>query len=185
MDLKNRLLEKKFTILKKWFDVIVETYPSETANFLKNQKNRFTNPVGYTIYEGIEHIFEELLNGIDSDRISPFLENIIRIRAIENLTPSQAIAFLFFLKKVIREELKGGPLLNQVQDHSGQGKELSEELLALDSQIDKLALLSFDIYMKCREKIYELKANEVKNMTYRLLKRANLVSVPQEEKDKK
>jgi len=34
----------------------------------------------------------------------------------------------------------------------------------------------FDIYMMCREKIYELKANEVRNRTYRAFKRANLIT---------
>jgi hypothetical protein len=29
--------------------------------------------------------------------------------------------------------------------------------------------------MKCREKIYELKANESKNMTFRLLQQARLI----------
>jgi hypothetical protein len=48
-------------------------------------------------------------------------------------------------------------------------------LLLFESKIDDLALLSFDIYMKCREKIYELKSNEVRNMTFRLLQRANLI----------
>ncbi|MEW6409109.1 MAG: RsbRD N-terminal domain-containing protein [Nitrospirota bacterium] len=163
MELKNLLLEKKSSILRKWFDMIVETYPPETAIFLKNQKNRFANPVGYTISQGIEHIFEELLNEVDSDRVSPFLDNIIRIRAVQDFNPSQAIAFIFLLKKVIREEMESDPEFN-----SGREKGLAEELLALESKIDDLALLSFDIYMKCREKIYELRANEVKNMTFRL-----------------
>jgi len=38
-----------------------------------------------------------------------------------------------------------------------------------------MALISFDIYMKCREKIYELKTDELRRMTYRLLQKANLV----------
>ena len=30
--------------------------------------------------------------------------------------------------------------------------------------------MAFDIYMACREKIYELKANEMRNWTYRAVK---------------
>jgi hypothetical protein len=52
---------------------------------------------------------------------------------------------------------------------------MSEQLSAFDSTIDDLALYAFDIYMKCREKIYELKANEAKNATFRLLQRAKLM----------
>ncbi len=163
--LKNLLGEKKPTILKRWFDLILEAYPPDTSNFLKNQKNQFTNPVGYTIAQGIEGLLDELLNGMDSEKVSTFLDNIIRIRAVQDFTPSQAISFIFLLKKVIREELK-----NEIREDG-----IAQELLELDSKIDELAFLSFDIFMVCREKIYELKANEVRNMTFRLLQRANLI----------
>lgn len=171
MDIKALLLEKKPRILKKWFDLILETYPPDTTSFLKRQKNRFDNPVGYTISEGIEGLFEEFLQGTDSDRVSPFLDNIIRIKAIQDFTPSQAISFIFLLKKVIREELA-----NEIREH-----QMFEELLTLESKIDELTNISFDIYMKCREKIYDLKANELRNMTFRLLERANLITEIQEQ----
>jgi len=157
------LIEKKPEILKKWFDLILETYPPETARFLQSQKNRFANPVGHTISEGIESIFEEFLQGMNSDKISPFLDNIIRIRAIQNFPPSQALSFIFLLKKVIREELA-----DDIREHR-----MFEELLTLESRIDVLSGISFDIYMKCREKLYELKANELKSLTYKILQRPN------------
>jgi hypothetical protein len=176
MRLKNLLLEKKSTILERWFDVILETYPAETSRFLKTQKERFANPVGHAILEGIEGVFDETLNGINPERVSPFLDNIIRIRAVQDFTPSQAISFIFLLKSVIREELKNDPEFN-----SGRENGIAQELLELDSKIDELAFLSFDIYMKCREKIYELRVNELKNMTFRLLQRAKLISNSEEE----
>ncbi len=179
MKLKDLLLEKKSAILGRWFDTILETYPADTSRFLKSQKNRFANPVGSTILEGIEGIFNEILQqDVDSDRISTFLDNIIRIRAVQNFDPSRALAFIFILKKVIREELDNVPELN-----SGQENKISEELLEFESQIDGLALIAFDIYMKCREKIYEIKANEVKRRTFRLLQLANLITENQGEKD--
>jgi hypothetical protein len=165
--LESLLLQKKSAIVKKWFNAILETYPAETAKFLSSQKNQFANPVGSTVSHEIENIFQELLQaqGIDREKVSPFLDKIIRIRAIQEFSPSQAVAFVFFLKKVIREVLAFDIQKNQ----------LSEELLALEARIDDLALLSFDIYMKCREKLYELKANDVINGTYLLLKRARLI----------
>jgi hypothetical protein len=158
------LLEKKSEILKQWFDLILETYPADTAHFLKRQKNRFDNPVGSTISEGIEGLFEELLQLIESDRVSLFLENIIRIRAIQDFTPSQALGFIFLLKKVIREELA-----NEIREH-----QMFEELLTLESKIDDLANISFDIYVKYREKIYKMRAHELRNRTSRILKRTKM-----------
>lgn len=165
MKLKNLLLENRTAILEKWLDAILETYPADTANFLKNQKNRFTNPVGHTILEGIEGIFENLLNGMDRKEVSSFLDNIIKIRAIQDFTPSQAITFIFFLKKVIREKFQTEMF----------EKDIAEDLFNLESKIDEIALLSFDIYMKCRERLYEIRAKELQNRTFRLLQRANLI----------
>ncbi len=76
---------------------------------------------------------------------------------------------MFDLKKMIRDEMKTAKA------------NADDEILELESRIDALALIAFDIYMKCREKIYELKANEVKNMTFRLLQRANLMGEVQGE----
>jgi len=165
MGLKDLLLEKRGTILERWFDVILETYPADTADFLKRQKNPFTNPVGRTIFEGIEGIFENLLDGMAHKAVTPFLDNIIRVRAVQDFTPSEATTFIFLLKRIIREELRIDPLENHI----------TEELFELDSKIDNLALLSFDIYMKCRERLYENRVMELQNRTFRLLQRANLI----------
>ncbi|MDH3258858.1 MAG: RsbRD N-terminal domain-containing protein [Deltaproteobacteria bacterium] len=163
MKINHLLRENRQKIVKTWFDLILETYPAQTATFLKTQNNPFHNPVGHTIFEGIEGLFEELLQGRGPDRAAVCLDNIIRIRALQELTPSRAISFIFLLKKVIRETLA----------HDIRKHHLFEELMTLESSIDDLAALSFDIFMKCREKLYELKAKEARNLTIRLLQREN------------
>jgi hypothetical protein len=166
MSLKDILLGKKDVILASWFDRILDTYPAETAKFLKNQKDRFANPVGHTIHEGIEGIFQELLQGGEIEKASGFLDAIIRVRAIQEFTAAQAVAFIFFLKSIIRDGIRDIP-------HTA---ELAEELTILESRMDSLVLIAFDIFMQCREKLYDIKANEMRNMTYRLLQQANLVT---------
>ena len=171
MDIKDLLTDKRSDIVRGWFDLILETYPQETAIFLKDQKDRFANPVGQTILSGIENLFDEIVNSPDPEKVNEYLDNIIRIRAVQDFSPSDAIGFLFLLKNVIRDEL-----LTDIRRH-----DLFEELLITESGIDDLARTSFDIFMKCREKLYDLKANEVRNWTCRLLKRANMVKeVPAE-----
>ena len=164
--LKNILSEKKDDLLAAWFDRIIDTYPAETAKFLRNQKDRFANPVGQTIHEGIEGLFHELIHGGEIGRVTTFLDAIIRVRAIQEFTPSQAVSFIFFLKTVCREGTKDIPL----------SAELAGELATFESQIDSLALIAFDIFVQCREKLYDIKANEMRNMTYRLLKNANMIT---------
>ncbi|MBW2645870.1 MAG: RsbRD N-terminal domain-containing protein [Deltaproteobacteria bacterium] len=165
MKLEDLLLQKKTSILERWFRVIVETYPPETAKFLKKQKDRFANPVGAAIFQGISGIFDQICQEINLDEASPFLDKIVRTRAIQDFSPSQAVAFIFLLKHVIREELE-----NEIREN-----QLTQELFIVESRIDDLALLSFNIYMKCREQIYEMRFNEVRNKTYSLLKKANLL----------
>lgn len=164
-NLKNILSEKRSAILNCWVDHILDTYPADTANFLRDKKNRFANPVGHSISEGTAGIFDDLLQGIGQDKVSPFLDNIIRIRAIQEFTPSQAISFVFFLKKIIRNELA-----KEIAENG-----LFDELTLLEYRIDSLGFLAFDIFMRCREKLYDIKANEARHMTFRLLQKANLI----------
>jgi len=175
MELDSLLLEKRSTILERWLDLILESYPPETSRFLKGEKDRFDNPVAYQFSQGIEGIYEALLHGMDRDKASSFLDRIISIRAIQDFSPSGAIAFIFMLKKVIREKLE-----REVRENG-----ISEELIELESRIDGLALLSFDIYMKRREKLYEIRVNEVKNRVSGLMRRAGLTSELEEEPDLK
>lgn len=165
MDLKNLLQEKRSDIIKKWCGVLLSTYPEQSQNFLRNQKDDIANPVGCTISEGIESIYDELLKESESDQISLFLDNIIRVRAIQDFAPSQAVSFVFGLKNIIREVL---------ESEIRQG-EISEELIVFESKIDGLALLCFDIYNQCRQKIFQIRVNEVRNESSRLLKMAGLV----------
>jgi hypothetical protein len=164
--LEEFLLDKKPHILKRWLHLILETYPLDTQRFLKHQKDPFLNPVGSTIEKEIEVLFVQLIQGINPERTSAALDGIIRIRAIQDFSPSKAISFIYLLKKIIREEV--------IQDYSGQP--LSELLLAFESRLDEMVLLAFDIYSRCREKVYEMRANEAKNQVSGLLRKKGLLS---------
>jgi hypothetical protein len=75
---------------------------------------------------------------------------------------------------VIREELA---------ENIGESR-ISQDLWKLEEKIDAMGLLSLDIYMKCREKLYELRVNEVKNRVGRLIERANMIcGIPEKEGD--
>jgi hypothetical protein len=88
------------------------------------------------------------------------LDEVIRVWAVQDFTPSQAMAFVFIWKKIIREEL--------AQELKDPG--LAEACLELESRIDGLALLGFDVYMKRREKLYEIRVDEVKKRIGGLLR---------------
>jgi hypothetical protein len=164
MKLTDLLTRKKSRIVDGWLRVIYESYAAETAIFLKKDKDRFDNPVGASISQGIKGLYDALLVEMDTDRVLAFLDEIIKIRAIQNFSPSQALAFIFLLKNVIREELA----------KELRAEDLSGELLELESRIDGLALLGFDVYTKRREKLCEVRVDEIKNRVSGLLRRTGL-----------
>jgi hypothetical protein len=164
MPLATHLAQKKAAILGRWLTTIYESYPPETAIFLRKEKDRFDNPVGYRISEGLAGLYGALLADMETDQILTFLDEIIRIRALQDFAPSKALAFIFLLKNVIREELA-----EEIRKEN-----LAEEILDLESRIDGLALLGFDVYSKRREKIHEIRAKEMKSRISALLRKAGI-----------
>lgn len=165
MILGNLLIEKRSELIKKWQGVIIGSYPTDTQRFLKREKSRFANPIGHIIQKEIATLYDELVKGEDLGKIEVALDNIIRPRAVQDFKPSHAIAFVLALKKLVREELEGNPMENG----------LPEELFAFETRVDDVALLAFDIFSQCRQKIYEIRVKEAKNQVGRLLERANLI----------
>ena len=157
--------EKKSAILNRWFDRAIETYPEETARFLKSKKNRFANPVGNILFQELKSILDGLIQGSEAKALRLCLDNIIRIRAVQDISASQAVSFIFLLKSIIREELE-----QEIEENR-----IGKDLIEFESRIDELTLLGFDIFMQCREKIYDLKANEVHKRTVLALKRAKFL----------
>ena len=97
--------QEKATILQKWFVLAIQVYDPDTAKFLKNQKDQFANPVGNNTLKGLQGLLDQLLDDLDPKTIIAYLDPIIRIRAVQAFTPSQATAFVLSLKTVIRETL--------------------------------------------------------------------------------
>jgi len=154
------LSDKQDIILERWLHHILDSYPIDGAKFFGSEKDRFNNPVGYTFSQEIKIIYADLLDGFHSDILQNSLDKIIRIRAVQDFSPSQAIAFVYFLKKVLREELE-----NEIADPN-----VLRELMVFEARIDQLALLAFDIYASCRNKIYEIRVNEIKKRSISFLR---------------
>lgn len=167
MSLNDILHEKKPEIVKQWFEALVETYPEGTRGPLRKKDAQFANPVGYHYAEGVEALFDALLGSMLPDTVSSFLDSMIRIRAVQNFTPSQAVAFIFQLKQIVRTAI-GTELLRD--------RKLSEELATLESAVDDLALFAFDLYMHCREGIFDIKAKEAERATFKLLQQAKIIT---------
>lgn len=164
--LKSLLLQRSSSILDRWFDDLFCTYPPDTQRFLKKQKDRFANPVGTTLFKEMENLYHCFLEEYDREKVSAILDRIIRIRAVQDFSPSDAVGFLFSLKGIVRSEM----------DDLRGDNDLDSEFSALDSRIDDIVLLAFDIYMKCREKVFEIRVKETRGHVSGLLKKAGFMN---------
>jgi len=163
--LRTLLIEKQKVIAERWCQEVLDTYPKDTAKFLREKNDEFANPIGKSIKQGIEETFAALIQE-GKEEAPSFLKDIIQIRAVQDFAASEAVGFVFFLKRIIREEL----------GKAAEEEKIAKALLEFEAQIDQLALASFDIYAQCRNRLADIKTMELKKMTYRLLQQANLVT---------
>ncbi|MDP8206447.1 MAG: RsbRD N-terminal domain-containing protein [Candidatus Electryonea clarkiae] len=162
MSMKELLQERKDSIFEKWLDRVIMTYPSESSNFFKNKKNRFDNPIGSTLNKELPILLDALINLNDLDEVSNSIDEIVRIRAVQEFSAAQAVGFLLLLKKVIREELDGKTEISVNVD----------DWWSVEDKIDRMVFMAFDIYMSCKEKIFEIRSRSFERQTYVLDKMA-------------
>jgi len=159
------LYQKRKNLLNKWFEAIALAYPPDSSNFLRREKDRFANPVGRSIAEGVEAIIGGLLEGRPAGEAVEPLDKILRIRAVQDFTPAQAVAFVFSLKGIVRE---------MARREAGE-IDLAEDLAAFERWVDELALVAFNVYMRCREDVFEIRIKEMRNRTARIIDRLNRI----------
>ncbi|MFH1983587.1 MAG: RsbRD N-terminal domain-containing protein [Pseudomonadota bacterium] len=159
------LADNKPAIFRKWFDLVANTYPPDTAALLKNKKDAFANPVGQATRTGLDGLLEAVLGEVDPDVVTKHLDPILRIRAVQDFSPSRAIAFVLDLKNIVKNHFTA-----QLAD-----PELLVEYIDFATRVDRLALIGFDIYVACREQIYMLKVTTEKDKIYKAFHRAGLI----------
>ncbi len=161
MVIEQHLIQNKKRLARQWFDLLAGTYPLQTVRLLRKETNQFANPVGRTFQTAIDEILDEFFGQNSAEVMGPLLDKVIRIRAVQDFSPSSSLAFIFDLKTIARGVLE--------QESAAVSR---EELSDFDRKVDALALLAFDVYARCRENLFQARMTEFKNMTNRLLKKA-------------
>lgn len=187
MNLSEVFEKYRDTIFRQWFDVTIHSYPEDTARILAKSSDRFDNPVGSATRKSLEDTLSliqkfcgddavmlskrpadhpDCIGGmplIDSVAIESALDPVIRIRAVQSFAVPRALAFVFELKTIVNAlpEVSVDP--------------------SFDRLVDQVALATFNRFMKCREDIFLLRANEAKRRIHRAFERAGLVEELEEE----
>ncbi|MDW7771344.1 MAG: RsbRD N-terminal domain-containing protein [Desulfobulbaceae bacterium] len=154
MKLSDTLHDKKDKILSIWIDRTLESYIS--PGFFKKSKDHFANPIGANIRDGLAKVLDLLLQDAAIEEFTKPIDQVIRIRAVQDFTPSKAVVPFLELKWIIRQVL------------TEQKKNILPDLDmdSLDCDIDRIALMAFDIYTQCREQLYQVRIKELKSGSY-------------------
>lgn len=162
MTLDEILAARRPLILRRWLDAILTLYPGETARFLKDEPDPFSNPVGQMMREAIADLYDRLQTARPpvTDACPP-LERLMRLLAVQNTAASRAVGVLLALKGLVRAELTP----------QCDGPSLYQALVEVDERVDAITLLAFDLYVASREQLADLKVQESRRRTQKLLER--------------
>lgn len=155
MKLTEALRDNRERILDIWIERTLDSY--ESPDFFKKSKDMFANPVGGNIKTGLSELFDLLVAASDPGAYHKALDQVMRIRAVQEFTPAQAVAPVLELKWVVRQVLSG-----LKQEERPQPTELDN----FDCDVDRAALAAFNIYVECRERLYQTRIRELKSGTH-------------------
>lgn len=156
MNLDEAFRNYREKIVDQWVNYTLSTYKSST--FFMKEKDKFANPVGGNIREALDCLFGLLAKNADPREFVAPLEQIILIRAIQEFTASVAVGPIHAVKHITREILAK----DKERCH------LVQELYDFEFAVDLAVLAAFDLYMHCRERLYQVRIKEIKTGTYLL-----------------
>lgn len=162
MSFKSLILQKQEEIVEEWLKKTLELYPPESFNFLFATKDVFHNPVGNSYKKNLPNVFTSIINE-DEKLLKDSLEEIIKIRAVQFEEMSEALYFFIILKNIIV----------QFFEKLSSKEAKTSELVEIFQKIDNAILKAGDVFLKDKELIYELKANEVKKRFEKVIDRLN------------
>ncbi len=151
MDLKEALWNYREKIVDQWVDFTLSTYSS--SKFFKKEKDKFANPTGGTVREALSALFLLLSKAEGDADYGDTVSSLMLLRSVQEFTPSQAVAPLNAIKHITREVLK----------KDKETKHLVDDLYDFDFNVDLAMLAAFDHYVACRERMYQLRVNEIKS----------------------
>ena len=152
MTIGELLRERQDTIVQRWAEAVFSSYPEDGAVLFARQQDPFANPVGKRVRDGTRGVFQAILNGMPAEDLRSHLDLVLRIRAVQDFSPSEALSFVFTLRSIVRDvvpELETDPRLRK-------------DRMELEKTIDRVALAAFEVYTSCREELSALRVKEMK-----------------------
>jgi hypothetical protein len=137
-------------IAEEWIGLVAQSCPEGASPPPVLGVDRFRNPAGHILRSGLTTLVEEVLGAMDASRVDTATDSIVRLGAVQDITPAQALSFIPLLRGILRGHLGDcGPAL-----------EIAER------RLDELGKLAFRRYSECRKKLIEIRANELERSRY-------------------
>ncbi|HKJ64456.1 MAG TPA: RsbRD N-terminal domain-containing protein [Desulfopila sp.] len=151
MDLAEAFRNYRKKIVGQWVDYTLSTYASD--KFFRKEKDAFANPIGGVTRESLDALFVLLAKNAQPESFVAPIEKLMSIRAVQEFAPSQAVSPLHAVKHITRDILAA----DKERSH------LVAELYDFEFAVDMAVLAAFDIYMKCRERLYSVRMEEMRS----------------------
>lgn len=156
--LEEQLRTHRREVLAGWREAILSGYAPQAARLLAGAPDAFRNPIRHRIDQTTESVFDALTADSGSEALEAALDPMVRVQAVQDRRPSDALVFVLQLRGVVHRVL--GASLDQAAR------------AGLDERIDRVALAAFDVYARCRQELEEIRVREAHRRVAALLSRA-------------
>lgn len=130
-------------VAERWLERVIASYPAAVRSSLASKGDRFRNPAGYALEENLRIMARELMGAMDHHALEQAIDGVVRLRAVQDFTPSEALEFVAGARAAIA-------------DVCGAVAEDTEQ------RIGELARMAVEQYTACRAQIAELRAKELR-----------------------
>jgi hypothetical protein len=143
-------------IARQWLERACADYPPETAAGIAAGGDPFANPVGDRLRSAARAFARVLVTPHplpeEEEDLAAALDDLMRVRAVQALTPEEAVGVFFPMKAILRASAAALP-----------GAEAAAgALLELDERVDRIVLAAFGRYSRCRESLFAVRADEIR-----------------------
>jgi len=164
LTLSEFIRDNRDALVEGWLDAVALSYHEDSAGFIKGNEDRIANPLGHAIREMVEAVLGCLTEGCEGQALDSALFPVIQMRAVQGFSPSGAVSFVGLLRDSVASLAR--------KKQAGDGI-----IIELDDAVLGLMARSFDLYSGCREKISEIKQEELKRNLYMLLRKSGMVEL--------
>jgi hypothetical protein len=135
-------------ILEKWVGRVADSYAAQSAAVRAPEPDPFCNPVGFLVRRSLSQLWEQLLGEMDPVVIDRALDAVMRLRAVQDISPGEAVGFVVQLR----------PLLQELP------AERDRALLA--GRVNQMAMAASDKYAECRQQIATIRVHEMERSVH-------------------